>query len=420
MTWPHHQQRSKLMSQDLRTVRIAPLALTLVAVTTLTLGPARARASEPAASALPRLPAPAPVSHRPACAAPHPGRAGCLAIIDANARGRPLTAASAAAARLHPYNAADLQAAYKLPSAQRGHQQTIAIVDAYDDPHASADLAVYRKANHLPACAGLRCLRKVNQHGGASPPKASAGWALEESLDLDMASAICPYCHLILVEASSNSDHNLALAVDEAARLGADVISNSYSGPESNDEPALARHYDHRGIAITVSSGDNGFGVSAPAAYPTVIAVGGTRLYRSATARGWSETAWQFAGSGCSAYIAKPPWQKDRLCGQRTVADTAAVADPDTPVAAYDTYQNPGWVALGGTSAAAPLIAGVYALAGNAVSIHPGPHLYARHRHLFDVTSGSNGFCGGSYLCTAVPGYDGPTGWGTPDGIGAF
>lgn len=102
------------------------------------------------------------------------------------------------------------------------------------------------------------------------------------------------------------------------------------------------------------------------------------------------------------------------------MADTAAVADPDTPVAAYDTYQNPGWVALGGTSVAAPLIAGVYALAGNAASIHPGRYLYARHRHLFDVTSGSNGFCGSSYLCTAVPGYDGPTGWGTPDGIGAF
>jgi subtilisin family serine protease len=422
MTWPRHQQRSKLMSQDPRTARIAPLALalTLAAATTPTLGAARARASESAATAPPGRSAPGPVSHRPACVAPRAGRAGCLAIIDADARGRPLTGTSAAAARLHPYNAADLRAAYKLPSAHRGHQQTIAIVDAYDDPHAAADLAVYRKANHLPGCAGLRCLRKVNQHGGASPPRPNAGWALEESLDLDMASAICPYCHLILVEASSNSDHNLALAVDEAARLGADVISNSYDGPESNDEPTLARHYDHPGIAITVSSGDNGFGVSAPAAYPTVIAVGGTRLYRSATARGWSETAWQFAGSGCSAYVAKPPWQKDRLCSQRTVADTAAVADPDTPVAVYDTYQNPGWVAVGGTSVAAPLIAGVYALAGNAASIHPGPRLYARHRHLFDVTSGSNGFCGASYLCTAVPGYDGPTGWGTPDGIGAF
>lgn len=272
------------MSQAPRTARIAPLALalTLAAVTTLTLSAADARASEPAASAPPGLSAPGPVSHRPACAAPHADHAGCLAIIDANGRGDPLTGKSATAAGLHPYNAAALQAAYKLPSAQRGHRQTIAIVDAYDDPHASADLAVYRKTNHLPGCAGLRCLRKVNQHGGASPPKASAGWALEESLDLDMASAICPYCRLILVEASSNSDNNLGLAVDEAARLGADVISNSYSGPESNDEPALARHYDHPGIAITVSSGDNGFGVSAPAAYPTVIAAGGTSLYRSA------------------------------------------------------------------------------------------------------------------------------------------
>lgn len=412
------------MRHDSRTPRIAPLALalalTLAVTTTLTLSTARARASEPAARALRGLPAPGPVSHRAACAAPLVGHAGCLAVIDVNARGRPLTGTSEAAARLHPYSAADLQAAYKLPSAHRGQQQTIAIVDAYDDPHASADLAIYRKANHLPGCASLRCLRTVNQHGGASPPKANAGWGLEESLDLDMASAICPFCRLILVEASSNSDRNLGLAVDEAARLGADVISNSYGGPEYNDEPALARHYDHPGIAITVSSGDNGFGVSAPAAYSTVIAVGGTSLYRSAAARGWSETAWQFAGSGCSAYVAKPPWQKDRLCGQRTVADTAAVADPDTPVAAYDTYRNPGWVALGGTSVGAPLIAGVYALAGNAASVRPGPYLYARHRHLFDVTSGSDGICGGSYLCTAGPGYDGPTGWGTPDGVGAF
>jgi hypothetical protein len=360
------------------------------------------------------------LSQRHACASPAEGYAACLAIVDAGPRGHPLTRALAAADGLHPYGAAELQAAYRLPSARRGHGQTIAIVDAYDDPDAAADLAVYRRASHLPGCARLGCFRKVDQNGGASPPHANAGWAMEESLDLDMASAICPNCAIVLVEANSNSYRNLGIAEDEAAKLGADVISNSYAGSEFPGEIADAKNYDHPGVAITASSGDDGFGVSVPATFPAVTAVGGTSLYHSRTARGWSETAWQFAGSGCSAYIAKPRWQHDRLCSNRTVADTAAVADPDTPVAIYDTYQSDGWVAVGGTSVAAPLIAGVYALAGNARSIEPDAHLYAHQRSLFDVTSGANGLCGGSYLCTARPGYDGPTGWGTPDGIGAF
>ena len=234
-----------------------------------------------------------------------------------------------------------------------------------------------------------------------------------------MAAASCPNYTIILVEASSNSNKNLGLAEDEAARLGAEVISNSYGGPEYPGEAAESGHYDLPGIVITAASGDTGFGVQVPAAYPTVIAAGGTSLYRSATARGWSESAWAGASSGCSAYLSKPSWQQDRQCGKRTLADAAAVADPNTPVAVYDTYRYPGWVAVGGTSVAAPLIAGVYALAGNTAAISSGSYLYAR-RHLFDVTTGSNGWCGGSYLCTARPGYDGPTGWGTPDGIGGF
>lgn len=408
-------------------MRLDPLArgpvsrcLSLTAIVAVLLGTpvAHARTTRPptsgahAASSL--------LSQRHACPSPAEGYATCLAIVDARPGGRPLTRALAATAGLHPYDAAELQAAYRLPSARRGHGQTIAIVDAYDDPDAAADLAAYRRASNLPGCAKLSCFRKVNQNGGTSPPPADAGWALEESLDLDMASAICPNCEIVLVEANSNSDRNLGLAEDEAAKLGADVISNSYAGSEFPGEMTEAKHYHHPGIAITASSGDGGFGISVPAAFPAVTAVGGTSLYHSGAARGWSETAWQFAGSGCSAYIAKPRWQHDRLCGNRTVADVAAVADPDTPVAIYDTYRSDGWVAVGGTSVAAPLIAGVDALAGNASSIEPGAYLYAHHRRLFDVTSGSNGSCGGSYLCTARPGYDGPTGWGTPDGTGAF
>jgi subtilase family serine protease len=199
------------------------------------------------------------------------------------------------------------------------------------------------------------------------------------------------------------------------------VVSNSYgSQGEFGDELAFAAHYNHPGTVITASSGDVGFGVSAPAAFASVVSVGGTSLYQDNSRRGWGETAWIGAGSGCSAYVAKPSWQRDRLCQKRTVADVAAVADPNTPVAVYDTFGYPGWVGVGGTSASAPLIAGVYALAGNARSITAGSYLYSHRSQLFDVTAGSNGTCGGSYLCTAVKGYDGPTGLGTPNGTGAF
>jgi subtilase family serine protease len=357
----------------------------------------------------------------------------CMVIEDVDRSGHPLTAAAASAAGLHPYTAADLQAAYRLPSERRGHGQTIAIVDAYTDPKAAADLAVYRKVNHLPGCAAMSCFHQVNQRGGASlpppPPASDSGWTVEESLDVDMASAICPYCRILLVYADNDLVTNLGLAENEAARLGANVISNSYGTGEYPSQRALARDYDHPGIVITAATGDYGFeaagpgeyGISVPAAYATVIAAGGTTLYPSHSTRGWAETAWQGAGSGCSTYVAKPPWQHDRLCGERTIGDTAAVADPHTPVALYDTYQNAGgWLWVGGTSVASPIIAGVYALAGNGASISAGAYLYAHHRNLFDVTAGSNGSCGGSYLCTARPGYDGPTGWGTPHGTGAF
>jgi subtilase family serine protease len=349
----------------------------------------------------------------------------CLAIVDSNTAGRPLTRAAAAAAGLHPYTAADLQAAYRLPSALLGGRQTVAIVDAFDDPNAAADLAIYRAANHLPPCTTASgCFTKVNQRGQRGGyPAPDAGWAEEISLDLDMVSAACPNCKIILVEANSALLSPVFAAADEAARLGANVISNSYgTNTEYAGENTDCRHYDHPKIAITASAGDNGFGVEVPAVCPAVTAAGGTTLYRASGPRGWGETAWPGTGSGCSAYIPKPAWQHDTLCGMRTTADVAAVADPATPVAVYDTYGgDPGWEFFGGTSVAAPLIAGAYALAGNTITIGPGAaHLYAQHTHLYDITAGSNGTCGGSYLCTAVNGYDGPTGWGTPHGIGAF
>ena len=359
------------------------------------------------------------------------GFSHCNSLLHANAAGKPAASATTPAG----YGPADLQSAYNLAAAAaaNGATQTVAIVDAYDDKSAEADLATYRSTYGLPACTTANgCFKKVNQNGvQGSYPSNNQGWAVEISLDVDMVSAACPKCHILLVEASSNSNTNLYAAEDTAARLGANVISNSYGGSESSTDAASNAHFDHPGVAITVSSGDSGYGVEYPAASPYVTAVGGTTLSRAAgTTRGWSESAWSGAGSGCSASEAKPSWQADPGCARRTVADVSAVADPNTGVAVYDSNCTglnkllgqcfAGWGQVGGTSASAPLIGAVYALAGNASSVTYGSFPYSHTAGLNDVTTGNNGSCSGSYLCTSGAGFDGPTGLGTPNGIGGF
>jgi hypothetical protein len=206
-----------------------------------------------------------------------------------------------------------------------------------------------------------------------------------------------------------------------ASAPGVVAISNSYGGSEFSGEANYeSNYYRHPGIDVTVSSGDNGYGVEFPAASQYVEAVGGTTLNQSSTAsRGWTETVWSGAGSGCSSYIAKPAWQSDSGCSTRTVADVSAVADPNTGVSVYDSYAyqgTSGWMVFGGTSVASPIVASVDARAGGASSPAYGSFSY-RNLSLFnDVTSGSNGSCG-SYLCQGVLGYDGPTGNGTPAGF---
>jgi subtilase family serine protease len=356
-------------------------------------------------------------AHAKVCPTAALGEARCHSLVRVDNLGQPLATTAPSG-----YGPADLHAAYSLASTG-GSGQTIAIVDAFDDANAERDLAVYRSQFGLPPCTTANgCFRKVDQNGGTNYPRGDMGWAEEISLDLDMASAICPSCHILLVEAKSNSFANLAAAVDRAAALGATVISNSYGGSEYSGELSDQAHFNHPGIAITVSSGDGGYGVEFPAASQYVTAVGGTSLRRDASSRGFSETVWSGAGSGCSAYVAKPSWQTDTGCARRTVADVAAVADPNTGVAVYDTYRlHPGgWLVFGGTSVSAPIIASVYALAGNASSITYGSYPYSHTSSLFDVTSGSNGSCGGSYLCTGLAGFDGPTGNGTPNGTAAF
>jgi Putative Ig domain len=373
-------------------------------------------------------PAAAPAFRRACPAAAAPGWAECLALVEQN-----VLPSRDLARRASPpgYGPAQLQDAYNLAlaAAAAGNGETVAVVDAFDDPAAAADLAVYRKHYHLPAC-GAGCFRKVNEEGRPSPlPRAAgtSGWATEESLDTDMVSAICPHCHILLVEADNGAVASLGKAVDAAVTDGAAFVSNSYSSPETPAEVSDdAAYFDHPGVAVTAAAGDSGYGVGYPAASRYVTSVGGTSLVHSKkAARGWAETVWHngsgATGSGCSRYERKPAWQHDTGCAGRTDNDVAADADPGTGAAIYDSYDQGGWLEVGGTSESAPIIAATYALAGApAAGTYPAQFPYQHTGDLYDITSGSDGSCGGSYLCTATVGYDGPTGWGTPDGTGAF
>ncbi|MDT5037539.1 MAG: hypothetical protein QOE03_2724 [Micromonosporaceae bacterium] len=361
----------------------------------------------------------------PLCSAPtRPGQMSCLSLRRTDVvGGRGITPRAAAPGGFNPV---DLQAAYALPAAGAGTGQTVAIVDAFDNPNAEADLAVYRAQFGLPACTTANgCFRKVNQDGLPSPlPAPDAGWAGEIALDIDMVSAVCPNCAILLIEGTTPTGDDLFAAVNKAVELGARYVSNSWGGieygTESDDDEAV---FNHPGVAITASSGDDGFGTLYPAVSKYVTAVGGTSLTRTTGGRGWSERAWAGAGSGCSVIEAKPGFQHDAGCAGRTMADVSAVADPATGVSVYTTFQDSGWRVFGGTSVSAPIIAGVYALAGPApagLRSNSLPYQAGVAAGLNDVTEGSNGSCGGTYLCTAGPGYDGPTGLGTPIGTRAF
>ncbi|HVV18978.1 MAG TPA: peptidase S8 [Pseudonocardiaceae bacterium] len=427
------------MGQLLLRRRLGWLAVTAVAAATaLSVVAAPAQAAQPR-TATPHAPVAGLVMGFGCAKATTAGAAHCLGEMRAT-RTRKGGLAPLVMSGPTGYGAPDLQSAYKVGGLTSGGR-TVAIVDAFDDPTAEADLGVYRKQYALPACTTANgCFKKVNGNGQTSPlPTADAGWAEEESLDLDMVSSICPDCHILLVEAAGADSASLDAAEDSAAAAGAASISNSWGGSEDSTITSDDPHFNHPGVAITASSGDSGYGVSWPASSPYVTAVGGTSLSKASNSRGWTETAWSGAGSGCSAYEAKPGWQHDSGCAKRTVADVSAVADPNTGVAVYDTYNTcgtssfcdilielglvagaDGWVQVGGTSASSPIIASVYALAGNSGSVSYGSYPYSHTSALFDVTSGSNGSCGGSYLCTAGTGYDGPTGLGTPNGTGAF
>jgi N-acetylneuraminic acid mutarotase len=317
---------------------------------------------------------------------------------------------------------ADIQSAYHLPAGGAG--QTVAIVDAYGYAAAEADLGVFRRQFGLPDCTTNNgCFHKVDQRGGDNYPSDNAGWSLETALDLDAVSSACPACHILLVQADNATAGSLGAGVDTAVALGAKFVSNSYGHPDSDASGLNGADYQHPGVVITASAGDTGNVTLWPSSDPDVVAAGGTLLTRAAgTARGWTESAWSNGGSGCSTFEPQPDYQAGLTtsCANKATADIAADADPHSGLAIYNSL-NSGWEQVGGTSLSSPLIASMYALAGTpAAGTYPVTYPYAhRNSGLFDIVQGSDGSCG-NLLCQAGPGWDGPTGLGTPDGVTAL
>jgi subtilase family serine protease len=371
-----------------------------------------------------------------------PGKQKCLVIKNVAAHPTAQTVSPDAIPSGEGYGPSQFQAAYNLTaaSAADGAGTTVAVVDAYNDPTAAADLATYRAAAGLPALTSGQ-FTQYNQTGGTSPLPATApaddDWTLEESLDVDMVSAICPLCKIDLVEATNDTGTGLYVAEETAATtLGAKYISNSWGGSESSSDLTYdSEYFGVSGVVYTASAGDSAYsgGVIYPATSPHVVGVGGTTLDTASNSRGWTESVWETSstegtGSGCSSNEPQPAWQAalsviTAVCSHRVDNDVAADADPNTGAAVYDTTNgNGGWNEVGGTSESSPMIAAVFALAGNNGNggENAADSIYTHTSNLYDVTTGSNGSCGSSLLCTAKTGYDGPTGWGTPDGLTAF
>jgi hypothetical protein len=359
------------------------------------------------------------------CPAPRPGHATCMARA-LTVGGHRVHAAGTVRPAYGPdgigLDPSQIVSAYGLPAAPpAGTTPTVAIVDAFHYRYISGsgndNLAVFRAQYGMTPCTvGNGCFRKVDQWGGTNYPTISAEsqqWDGEGDLDVDSVSAVCPACHILFVEAQSDGTDDLMTAVTTAINLGATEVSLSWGGSEDPSQTAYDPVFDHPGVAITAATGDSGFGSSYPASSPYVTAVGGTTLTPN-QGGGWTETAWAGGGSGCSTIEPKPAWQTDTLCSGRTEADVAAVADPNTGL---DVYSEGGWQVIGGTSLATPLVAGMYALGGGEGPT-VGAYPFYRAPSVHDILGGFNGPCAPAPagLCTAGPGFDGPTGLGSPAG----
>jgi subtilase family serine protease len=352
------------------------------------------------------------------------GHATCFAEVLVNASGVVPNSVSPPPGALTP---SQVQDAYKLTGLLSGGR-TVAIVDAFGYPKLARDLKIYRTQFGLPACTKASgCLKIMNQNGGTQLPAFDPGWSVEQALDVDAVSATCPDCKIIMVQANSASFADLGKAVNTAAaQAGVVAISNSY-GTSGGDAPdsMYGHFYNHPGIAVTASTGDNGYqGGSYPASSRYTTAVGGTTLVTAGSPRGWAETVWDGAGSGCSTYNTALPVQAGfgTGCAKRAMADVAAAADPNQGgLAVYypTSATNSTWAQIGGTSESAPIIAAVYALSGH-TSGYPNAFPYNHPNGLYDIKSGSNGSCPVTQWCHARAGWDGPTGVGTPHGAAAF
>jgi subtilase family serine protease len=321
----------------------------------------------------------------PACGGSRIGQAQCGVLVETGS--------------VHPnysgWTAAKLEKAYNLPSSSKGKGQVVAVVDAYDNPDVAKDLAQYRSMMGLPKAH----FNKFNQDGVKGHyPAGNQGWGVEIDLDAQMVSASCPNCTIDLIEANSNVWNDLYAAEKEAVKLGATILSNSYSGSGGN-----CSAFETKGVTYLASAGDDGFGIQAPAACDDVVAVGGTQLTPCNNKRGFCETIWSNSGGGCSTEP-KPPWQHDTTCDYRLANDVAAVA---AGVAEYDTYGEGAWISVDGTSISSPLVAGVFGLAENSKYQKGGRTFWqaAHHKYLYKI---------------AKTRYTEQGGWGSPKGIGAF
>jgi len=307
--------------------------------------------------------------------------------------------------------------------ANHGKGQVIAIVDAFDDPNAEADLGTFSTQFGLPACTTAnKCFKKIKVAGA---PADTTGWSNEIAIDTQWAHAIAPSARIFLVEAKSNSNTDLYHAVDVAVAYGATVVSMSWSGGEASNETTSDSHFSVTGVTFVAASGDGGHGVGYPAASPFVVGVGGTSLTIATNGTWTSETAWSGSGGGVSAYEGEPSYQAGvQTTGKRGIPDVAYDGNPNTGVPAYSSYAcgscYTGWNQWGGTSIGTPQWAALFALA-NSMRVaasktnlnQPQFLLYpAAETDYHDITSGTNGSCGAQ--CTAKTGYDYVTGLGSP------
>jgi hypothetical protein len=346
---------------------------------------------------------------------------GIIDALEASADGLGPHAAKTPSGML---GASDLRKAYGIQAASyaMGAGNTIAIIDLEDDPKAESDMNAYRSQFGLPSCTSSSgCFTKVEENNGVgiSNLKTTSD-ASETSADLDMVSAACPACRIVLVEFpnannSASDARQLVDAFNYAETFSPLAISSSVFASEFAGEVAFDAQLPG-GVPIFEAAGDFPKLTYWPSVSPNqnVITVGGTALSASrggvATSSTWSSTS-----AGCSKYEPSTSWLSIAQChGKRAFSDVSAVAQN---IAIYDTWRTKSganWFAAAGTSLAAPLIAGITGLTG----VQPSASdLAANASKLTDVTTGSNASRCSTLLCKAVRGWDAPTGWGTPVGL---